>query len=1347
MKPILYDYNERTFDNQGLGVLYDAISCTVTEERNGQYECQMVYDINGVHFSEILNDRILLVKSNDSDDPQPFRIYKITKPLNGRVNIYAEHVSYQLSKIPVTQFTATNVISALQGLKTHALIECPFTFWTDKTTAANFSVTEPVSIRSRLGGTEGSILDVYGGEWKFDRFNVMLYGSRGADNGVTLRYGKNIIDVSQEENIASVVTGIVPFWRPGDDEGSVITLTNPVVYIDNAQAYPYQKVVPVDFSERWTEQPTQAQLLSAATAYINANAIGIPSVSIRVSFVALWQTEEYKNIIGLEHVRLCDTVTVEFDKLGVSAKAKVVKTVYDALKEQYESIEIGKISANFGDSIRNDLAHTIRKEAVTRTALAESIDRATQLITGGLGGYVVLKGNANGQPEELLILGDDPDYTVAQKIWRWNRNGLGYSSTGYNGSFPIAITSDGHIVASFIDTGTLNAALVDVINLCASNINSGVYRASKNGKEVFYVNVDTGEVRIVADNFSLSNGDTIESIAQEALDSVEVGGRNLLVNTGGSDVTKVYGVGDTSNGRSSELTFSMTDGVIRIVRDSGETNARFMFLAQQETMHNLQAGRTYNLSFDLKGITANRIVVHSLYYVNGEWVSGDLNKAVFRSTDSPLTDYIKVSETDSIPANATAYTLGIYVYGTSDIYVRGLMLEHGNVASAWVPAPEDMTKEIANAIESQTQTDIFNKLTNNGQTQGLYLSNGKLYLNASYLKTGILSVSKNGKEVFYVDVNTGTVRIVADSFSLGNGDTIDSLITEAIDGIKVGGRNLLLGTGGSDASKIYGVGDTANTIARFTASMDSGTLRLKGYDESGYDYSIMRFFLTSPVGMHGTVAGETYTVSFYIRGTFSNNVLFTSSYYSGSTWNTNTVKAIVTASESPLTGWKYVSFTETVSASARGYTFGIRVNAPTQGTDIYIKNLMFEQGNTATAWTPAPEDVNDEIAAQIDGQTQLDIFNKLTNNGTAQGLYLVNGQLYVSFNYAKGGYLDLGGQNNGNGYLRVYDNSDNLIGAWTRAGITINAGQFNINSNFIADTSGNLTTKSLTADNYIRVVGNQSSYFKIPFFTGTGDIILDDTGFWINANSDSQVRINKIANIDQSPLLPAFGVSTGYVEVNYSKNSNTWYAEVTPYEVGLFYSPASGTGHRTLIRPGYIDVDWGLFEFNGNAKTFKIDSSVTVTGTKSRVASTQDYGDRMLYCYETPSPLFGDAGEGVIGDDGRCYVTIDPVLAETITTAQYQVFLQKYGNGDCYVEERNPGYFVVAGTSGMPFGWEIKAKQRDYDQRRLDSTQDYIDMTNAVDYAGEGESILTAHDYGAMAIEHLTEIRQERSSL
>lgn len=496
MIPILFSPTEISFTSNGLGRLSDAITCQVTEERNGQYELAMTYPVDGVHFSDIVHSAFIYAVPADGKSPQAFRIYRIAKPINGIVEICAEHISYQTSHIPVSPFIANNVASALQGLKDNAEETCPFIFWTDKTTQGTFTVKTPESLRSRLAGTEGSILDVYGGgEYEFDMYTVKLHQNRGYDRGVTLRYGKNITDIEQEENIASTYTGVMPYWTGTDADNNeiIVMLDEKVLHSSNAANFPYQRTVPLDLTGEFSEQPTKAQLRTKAQAYMAANNIGVPSVSIKVSFVALWQTEEYKDIANLERVNLCDTVNVLFPKLNISATAKVVKTVYNVLQDRYDSIELGEAKSTLAQTIRSDISNNASKvteDLPSKSYLRKALEKATQLLTGGLGGYVVFNYNANGEPQELLIM-DTDDIQTAVNVIRINKNGIGFSTNGYEGPFVSAWTIDGHFIADFIDTGNINASLITTGELLASLIKAGKIQ-SKNGR--VYFDLDNNEI-------------------------------------------------------------------------------------------------------------------------------------------------------------------------------------------------------------------------------------------------------------------------------------------------------------------------------------------------------------------------------------------------------------------------------------------------------------------------------------------------------------------------------------------------------------------------------------------------------------------------------------------------------------------------------------------------------------------------------------------------------------------------------------------------------------------------------------------------------------------------------------
>lgn len=451
MIPILYSPTTTSFTTGGIGKLIDAGSCIVTEERNGSYELEMTYPITGHLYDEIKQRSIIFAKPSPAQSEQPFRVYRITKPLNKVVTIYAAHISYDLSGIPVKNFTSQSVQAALTALTTSSVISNPFTFWSDKTNSGVMEIETPMPCRTILS----NILDVYGGEYEFDKYTVKLHSLRGFDNGVSIKYGKNLTDLEQDENCSNVYTGVLPYWT-----GNETTISGSVVNAPGT--YDFTRILPVDFTSDFEEQPSPAQLNNAATNYISANNIGIPEVNLTVSFVHLNQTEEYKNLGIFERVELGDTIKVEFAAMGVSSTARCVKTVYNTLLERYDNVELGEVKKGLADTISSQTSSIIdiSKNSGVSSAVKAAIMAASEAITGQKGGSVILHDTRGGnKPNELLFL-DNDDISQAQKVWRFNLSGFGYSSNGYQGPFTTAITRDGSIVADFITTGSMNAARI-----------------------------------------------------------------------------------------------------------------------------------------------------------------------------------------------------------------------------------------------------------------------------------------------------------------------------------------------------------------------------------------------------------------------------------------------------------------------------------------------------------------------------------------------------------------------------------------------------------------------------------------------------------------------------------------------------------------------------------------------------------------------------------------------------------------------------------------------------------------------------------------------------------------------
>ena len=620
MIPILYNGNEQNFTSNGLGRLSDAITCKVVEERNATYELEMTYPITGIHFDDIQEGRIILAQPFDGGLTQPFTIYQITKPLNQVVTIKAQHISYQLSGIVVMPFEANSCLSAIAGIKTYSASNNPFNFTTDKTVTAHYEVTAPTAARGLLCGQQGSILDVFGkGDFEFDRYDVKLWVNRGTDNHVTLRYGKNITDAKNIIDMTNVYTGIVPYWIDG--EGNKVTLPEKVVLSGHESEYPFKIIKPVDFSSNWENQPTEAQLRTAAQNYVASNEGWKLKNNITISFVALWNTEEYKDIAPLERVKMCDTVHVILPKFGINYDTKVVKTDYNVLLERYNSITLGDTYYTLSSVFNEEISSSEERQS---THMQKAIARATKLIQGGLGGHVVFNTNADGEPQEILIM-DTDNIQTAVNVIRMNLAGIGFSTHGYNGPFETAWTIDGHFVADYIDTGTLDADLIK-----AGRIEDN---AGNN-----YWDMVTGDFKLSA--AAIVGSSTVAS--------------KLDVSTGDSN------------------TLSSAQGYAR-----NQAEAAKQYAANEAANAEADA-KAYAASQDAVTLTAAQVYA-----------------------DNGITTY--------------------------DTYLN--------------------------------QTKVFNKLTNNGALKGIYMQNGELYINGTYIKTGTLDASLvNVTNINATNIKTGLLQ-------------------------------------------------------------------------------------------------------------------------------------------------------------------------------------------------------------------------------------------------------------------------------------------------------------------------------------------------------------------------------------------------------------------------------------------------------------------------------------------------------------------------------------------------------------------------------------------------------------
>ncbi len=705
MIPILYDKNTTDFSNNGLGFLKDTLSCLITEERNGSYELSLQYPITGQWYDLIADGCIVKAKASETSVPQLFRIYKSSKPLNGKVTYSAEHISYDLNGLPTTGLAIKNATPqmAMTRLFGSSPFEHNFTAISDIATLNSTSIQTPCSVRSVLGGQTGSVLDVWGGEYEFDNFVVKLHAHRGSNNGVSIEYGKNLTDIKQESNITECYTHLMPYAVYTQDDGNdsseeiYVYLSEQVIPLTNAENIGHKKACIMDFSDRFGENeiPTEEKLRAKANSYIKSANLGAPKINITVSFVQLWQTEEYKNIAPLERVKLCDIVNVRFSKLGITANSKVIKTVYDSLKEKYESLTLGDAKSSFADTINKQNSELASITTAVKTgqskatiALKQAILNATNLITGHSGGYVVF--NPAEKPQEILIL-DAPNIEEAVNVWRWNSGGLGHSSTGYNGEYSLAITMDGAIVADFITAGVINGALIQADSVESSAI-SQYYKAevtseieeSSNYVEQSFIAADEHLLSVIKDVKDVLDGDFkgIEkrtSTLEQKVDKINmsftsqtIGGINLIKNSSGL------------NGVSNDWTKTGSVTINNGAEAVNNTSSGSMFglrVATLEQTVKVIKGKKYTLSFKAFRDTEK---LCNVQINNGSKNTPILSK---QEKSSEWEEYSKTVTAAGDTLTLRAETTGYY------FYVADFMLVEGEQKSHWTPAPNELYTE------------------------------------------------------------------------------------------------------------------------------------------------------------------------------------------------------------------------------------------------------------------------------------------------------------------------------------------------------------------------------------------------------------------------------------------------------------------------------------------------------------------------------------------------------------------------------------------------------------------------------------------------------------------------------
>lgn len=497
----IYLSTTTAFNNNGLGFLTDILSASVTEELNGQYQLSFTYPINGSLSEYLVEENIVKCRVADGSY-QLFRINQVKKNFN-TIEITAFHIFYDLLNNFLEDTYPQNLNGQLflKHILDHTVFANSFEAQSDiaKIESARYVRKNPVE--AIMGNADNSMLKLFGGEIKRDNFKIKILSRVGSDNGVKLLFGKNITGIDVSVDITNMATRIMPQGYDG--------LLLPEKYVDSLliNTYPTPKIKKFEFSDVKYDPEDESAYHSLQEAYEElrrlANeqySLGVdkPSINIKVDWIELSKTTEYKNYSNLEKVNLGDTITSYL--FGMNFETRVTKIVYNPLTDVIEKYEIGTPKASISTSMNN-----IKREVEsidTASILNEAKEDATNLITTAMGGYIY-------KTQSELYIMDTNDPTTAQKVWRWNINGLGYSSTGVNGPYGIAMTMDGKIVADFITTGTLNTNVIQgydslIIQVENNTKNFNNYY-SKNTVNTMLMDVESG----VTNTFSEAGGNNV----------------------------------------------------------------------------------------------------------------------------------------------------------------------------------------------------------------------------------------------------------------------------------------------------------------------------------------------------------------------------------------------------------------------------------------------------------------------------------------------------------------------------------------------------------------------------------------------------------------------------------------------------------------------------------------------------------------------------------------------------------------------------------------------------------------------------------------------------------------------
>lgn len=440
------DLSQISLNDNGLGKL-EIISGTDTEELNGIYEAEFTCLMTEKYFDQLHVEGLVALPTEKGE--QIFRIYYISKPLNKVVTVKCRHITYDLTKTIVQPFEATGSAAAVAGILSNVMTATPFTITTDIANSSSvFQLTQPRAFRQILGGYQGSFLDVFRGEYNWNNLTVEMLARRGADRGVRIAYRKNLTGCKMELDSSAVYTSVMAF----------VNIDNNVVYgnVYHKITATYPKVLILDASNDYSIDniPTAADLTTYAQNYATNNDIESPKLTASIEFVPLWQTDEYKEVAPLERVSLGDTVHADVSEMGMTATARVIKTVWNLNTQRYDSLILGSVKSSLASIIQSTV-QTARDEAEKATSVVSGqMNEIASLIINGLGLHRTLVPTADGGYKVYL----HNHATLADSDVQYYMSAGGIMvSTDYGQTWNAGFDAEGNAVLNSLATITLKA--------------------------------------------------------------------------------------------------------------------------------------------------------------------------------------------------------------------------------------------------------------------------------------------------------------------------------------------------------------------------------------------------------------------------------------------------------------------------------------------------------------------------------------------------------------------------------------------------------------------------------------------------------------------------------------------------------------------------------------------------------------------------------------------------------------------------------------------------------------------------------------------------------------------------